>query len=139
MKIRQGFVSNSSSSSFCIYGVNFEYSDILDAIKLKKAEACCQCGKPKIDDDEHDGSCSSSKLIEEFVENNIGNNDLVYHNISDWDQVYIGKSPRDMDLDETRRQFQEKITENVKKIFKEKLNIDVPDNKFEIHEETYNC
>ena len=29
MKIRNGFVSNSSSSSFCIYGVEFEESEII--------------------------------------------------------------------------------------------------------------
>lgn len=33
MKIRQGFVSNSSSSSFCMYGVYFDYeSDISEAL-----------------------------------------------------------------------------------------------------------
>ena len=37
MKIRQGFVSNSSSSSFCIYGVSKEESEIIDALVAKGA------------------------------------------------------------------------------------------------------
>lgn len=34
MKTRQGFVSNSSSSSFCIYGVDLEYGTDLDFLPV---------------------------------------------------------------------------------------------------------
>ena len=33
MKIRNGFVSNSSSSSFCIYGTYIEFDDLMEKIK----------------------------------------------------------------------------------------------------------
>ena len=35
MKIRQGFVSNSSSSSFCIYGICTEEKTLIDALIAK--------------------------------------------------------------------------------------------------------
>ena len=33
MKVRSGFVSNSSSSSFCIYGTYLEFSEIIEKLK----------------------------------------------------------------------------------------------------------
>jgi hypothetical protein len=35
MKIRNGFVSNSSSSSFCLYGISVDESEIVAALKAK--------------------------------------------------------------------------------------------------------
>ena len=61
MKIRQGFVSNSSSTSFCIYGIEISESDMAKLVKQptesKKdgcehkfkrttVKFCPECGKP---------------------------------------------------------------------------------------------
>ena len=40
MKIRSGFVSNSSSSSFCVVGVPLEYDDIKKIEELKNMDLC---------------------------------------------------------------------------------------------------
>ena len=38
MKIRNGFVSNSSSSSFCIFGVRLEDDFLIEALNIKDDE-----------------------------------------------------------------------------------------------------
>jgi len=77
MKIRAGFVSNSSSSSFLIYGVKFPDDKEHEAIIEKLcADGLETHGAPPFQDAEHVGLCLSK----------------------------IG-------MDETRRQFQERVDE----------------------------
>jgi hypothetical protein len=78
MKIRTGFVSNSSSSSFCIFGAVVPNDD-----------------------------------------SPIKDTDIVYeYGISDYaEQILAGARPWDMKEDETRKQFEERITAKIKEIF----------------------
>lgn len=97
MKIRQGFVSNSSSTSFCMYGV-YLTRDQLDAIlKYHNLEVT------------GDGSGEDCELL---LKRDSGRNDghLGYWTGPDGDDgVYIGESWPNMRDDETKKQFQARI------------------------------
>lgn len=99
MKIRLGFVSNSSSSSFCIYGAKIDLEVIYDMIKTV---------------DEEDIDCwEMSEIIEEFIIKN--QLDL---NIKGTEDVgyYIGKEWSNIKDDQTGKEFKESIESNVKKL-----------------------
>jgi len=78
MKKRFGFVSNSSSSSFCIYGTIIP-----------------------------DGNYDEFEL-------RIKGTNLELHSPPESDTLYIGLSPTDIEMDETRKQFQERVAKLLK-------------------------
>ena len=78
MKIRHGFVSNSSTTSFCIYGVRDN-----DSIEERDEDECLY------------------KLAE--------NRGLEYHSDPYGSDGWIGLSFTNMELDETRQQFQDRV------------------------------
>lgn len=73
MKIRTGFVSNSSSSSFCVFGVSI--------------------------DEDYD-----TNKLDELIKGT----DLKYFCPPDQD-MWLGVEPWSMEMDETRKQFQERV------------------------------
>jgi hypothetical protein len=91
-KKRLGFVSNSSSSSFCIYGSEIDLSKFID---------------------EDDEDCSAFDKVESLV------SDAGLEFICDYDGEYyaVGKSFTDIKDDETGKQFKDSIEEAVKKLF----------------------
>lgn len=94
MKIRKGFVSNSSSTSFCIYGVCFE--DVDDVIELHK-----KLFNRELTDDELDE-------VYELADEIAGKLELECHSPGD-DYYYFGRSWSDIKDDETGKQFKENI------------------------------
>jgi len=98
MKIRNGFVSNSSSSSFCIFGI---YSETKTYEALKKAVT-------------EEGSAEESEEEEiedyEIVEKVSEKAKLSYH--SSDDGYWVGKSWCTIGDDETGRQFRDKIIDS---------------------------
>jgi hypothetical protein len=83
MKIREGFISNSSSTSFCIVGINSYNKDVKNkTISLNKEFNC------KTD-------------LEE--------NGFSFYSNSDYGMEYLGKSISEMNENETLGQFKESV------------------------------
>jgi len=89
MKIRSGFVSNSSSSSFLIYGVSF------DKVELKEIL--------------HPDGSDLEDAYEELEERIPKGSGIDIHCMWDWDTYYVGASWDTVGDDETGRQFKDRV------------------------------
>lgn len=94
MKIRNGFVSNSSSSSFCIYGVSLDSGVNLDFLPQGK------WGDPEIEGLEIHRCPDFSDF-----------------------GVYIGRSWNTVKDDETGAMFKKDIEDKLKEAFKDKMEL----------------
>jgi adenylate cyclase class IV len=111
MKIRNGFVSNSSSSSFVIYGKAFEREELEDVIiQLKNLPT-----NYFTDNEEEDNyyELLDDILSEEFTWHIDENDDST---------TYVGIELIEINEDETLRQFRARVKETFKKVLK--LDID---------------
>lgn len=113
MKSRSGFVSNSSSSSFLIYGTSVDSSDARAWLKSNK----------NLSDDEIDEM--DSYEIREIIESECG---LNFFGNSDYG-MYVGASWDEVGDDETGKQFKTRVETEVKKVF--------PDASFSTYEEAW--
>ena len=129
MKIRQGFVSNSSTTSFCIYGASFDGGSTALIEELKKLgesvfafipeEKRKELKKMIGNDEEHwDIEDAIASILS--IEGHCGYEDY---------NVYLGDSWKNIKDDETGKQFKERIETQIKKLF--------PDAKFGTHEEAF--
>lgn len=94
MKIRAGHVSNSSSTSFCIYGY------LIDNLSELSIEG----------DFDY-----LFDLEKKFRQNGI-NLEIVRGIDEYYDQYVIGQSPERMKMDQTRKEFTENIVDELKKV-----------------------
>jgi len=101
MKIRTGFVSNSSSSSFCIYGVSMDDYEFGEKIRTLH---------PSLADEE----CTYT--LSEELDTNL---DVQFP--SEYGEVYIGRSWATISDNETGKQFKESVEKEIEKIFGEKI------------------
>lgn len=98
MKIRNGFVSNSSSSSFCIFGS--EYSGVEDQVRAILTERA----KDDPDTLSEIENCDEAELVELYIKDT----ELEVHYGPDG-EGYIGREYTSIGLDETGREFQESV------------------------------
>lgn len=104
IKTRLGFVSNSSSSSFLIYGISINKSEIIDKYIEISGE--------NLTEDERD-DLDVWGIIDEILP------DMEYHR--PYDGGYIGKSWDSIRDDQTGLQFKQEIEEQLKKVFGEDI------------------
>jgi len=108
MKIRNGFVSNSSSSSFCIYGISMEPDEMTE--KLQKLGLM-----GKDDNNIYEWPyCDKGKILEQ-------NNIKIESGHPDAGYIYFGREWKSIKDNETGKEFKENVEKSLNKIFKEDM------------------
>jgi hypothetical protein len=112
MKVRVGFVSNSSSSSFLIYGISMSESKIVDMMKEmfpEDVKEYCTCDEDSSYRDDIWEICEvlTDKLGEGFE----------FHRPDENGDVYVGKSLTRQKDEETGAEFKASVDVAIKKIF----------------------
>ena len=88
MKVRHGFVSNSSSTSFCIFGASFDRDQIMKIFDVENVY--------NIDD----------KLKDSLLECHVG---------QEAESVYLGRSWDTIGDDQTGKEFKDSIQDEIEK------------------------
>ncbi len=126
MKIRNGFVSNSSSSSFCIYGVTAAEQEIKDGLIAQGAT----------EDDLADGvseylenwGYNSRKRSDSLTSEDIAGNEKKFFKAEEGfeshnpyydygDDIYLGVAWSSIGDDETGKQFRDRIDAKLTELF----------------------
>lgn len=108
MKIRQGFVSNSSSTSFCIYGTYVDEDESVGYADKKKKKS-----KTDEDDDWDDDYPTFEKFQKKAAK--IG---LEFYHSCEGGGLWVGSAPDNIKDDETGKQFKDSVEEKLKTLFK---------------------
>lgn len=119
MKIRNGFVSNSSSTSFCIYGIGMDIDEIesyFNGAEGKTDEEIARLAKLKLNNDEVDFDTIVNKFERECGFS-------VF--IGEESECYIGRDFTSIGDDETGREFKESTEKRLKDIFGDDIKVTV--------------
>jgi len=98
MKIRNGFVSNSSSSSFCIYGSSFTGDQLKDILV-------------------ENGILENDSNVFDYLDgSNLFTENGMSVKITPWDTIAIGRSWSSLKDEETAKEFKDGIEKELKKL-----------------------
>ena len=106
MKVRAGFVSNSSSSSFCILGTTYSRIQELQTTKENSEDT-----QSPLDDDEDKDESLNTLLADSF---------LIYHyGIANYFEDYVvGMGVHQIKDEETLYQAKSRVSTEINKVFK---------------------
>lgn len=107
MKIRKGFVSNSSTTSFCIMGVTMSGSEFLEK---------CRVAHPEFTDVE-DVYDMFEKVAQKLDKS------YSFYGAPYDDIIYLGQDPEEQDEDETKRQFKARVKREMTEFFGEAVDV----------------
>ena len=123
MKIRTGFVSNSSTSSFCLYGICIEKDELQKKIlklspKLQEKYKKMKAGETVMDDD-NEYELTDYNLdyeLEEFASKVLAKHDLVLQSAGEYDEenYYVGRYWSSVGNKETGQQFKDSTSTSLK-------------------------
>jgi hypothetical protein len=122
MKIRTGFVSNSSSSSFCIYGVYLESDELMKHFERPENAECYDSSELEEDIWDKMNEMFSNKSGVDWW----GPNDT-------WDGWYIGSSLLNCADDQTMGDFKDQVRYAINA----KAKIEIPKEEFSMHAAEY--
>jgi hypothetical protein len=124
MKIRQGFVSNSSSSSFCIYGITVEESEVKEALIAKGAtEEDFADGLYEFFDSwsydykKREGKLTAEDIAEQEAKFFQPGDGFDFHSPYDYGEIYLGVEWSSIGDDETGSQFRARIEAKLTELF----------------------
>lgn len=115
MKMRAGFVSNSSSSSFVVFGNIFDKDQIEKFLKKNKVEISTDNGYG----DEEEGEISGYDLAETLSGylTKLGHKNIeVTFFGEDGDSIGVGRSPFDVGKTQTGQEFRDEVNKVLKLI-----------------------
>lgn len=116
MKVRNGFVSNSSSSSFCLLGM--AYSDIQKRMNTQKIES--NIGKDTNEYDEDMSDDDNEEDMYDMLEKNLKGTSLVYsHGYENYSEDWVvGFNPNKVNDSHTLKDIKKEVSDEINKAFK---------------------